>query len=90
MSGSRVEFQAANPVRTALRTKTSASIHGVVARTGGSLKTAAPTMNAVSTRRGPRVSPRCPAGTWTTMPTTADTDIASATSVALKPTWRVK
>lgn len=68
----------------------SASIHGVVARTGGALKTAAPTMNAVSTWRGPRVSPRWPAGTWTTMPTTADTDIASATSVALKPTWRVK
>lgn len=51
---------------------------------------AAPTMKMVSIRRGPRVSPSCPAGTWTTMPTIAATEIASATSLALKPTTRVK
>jgi hypothetical protein len=47
-------------------------------------------MKPVRTWRGPRVSPRCPAGTWTMIPTTAETDMASATSVALNPTCRVK
>ena len=68
----------------------SASCHGVRARTGSALVSAAPTMQKVSTRRGPRVSPRWPAGTWTTMPTTAATESASATSAAEKPTCRVK
>ena len=47
-------------------------------------------MKTISTSRGPRVSPRWPAGTCTKIPANAATDSASATSVAVKPTCRVK
>ena len=70
--------------------RSSASCHGVRARTGSALVRAAPTMQIVSTRRGPWLSPSWPAGTWTRIPTTAATASARATSAALKPTCRVK
>ena len=76
--------------KRASRPSSNASCHGVRASTGSALVRAAPVMQNVSTRRGPRVSPRWPAGTWTTIPTIAATEKARATSAAEKPTWRVK
>jgi hypothetical protein len=67
------------------------------ASTQGSRVTSSPSettpVSAVSRRvtsRGPRVSARCPNGTWHTIPASAAADSASPTCVGSIPTTRVK
>ena len=54
------------------------------------LATPASAVSTQSTSRGPRVSARCPSGTWPSIPATAPTDSARPTWVAGMPTAWVK